>query len=380
MWIFNTIMILTVVATGFIVGITPLISRQATPFGISLPSQYVKDPTVHKYVKQYAIWIISISALLILPMLGLPLFFTFDQQLELILSIYVTVAITLQLILSFVLYLKYRKALQQWKQSLPTEAFNQHNRIIIDTHYHDKLTAIPFTTFFLAQFVIWLVTILLAVLNYDRIHELIPLNWNLNFEVSRTVEKSWKVVLALPGIQLLLIPIMQFGYYSFIKSRQKLSPVAPLISSEKSRLFREAWARFIFILAVLTQLLLSSLYLYSLFIQESHFGWLMTLTIIYLLYSLGGSIYLSLRYGQAGEKLSLPGDSDEDLAVYQDAEEDAKWIAGLFYYNPDDAAIFVEKRFGIGSTLNMARWQAWVTVLGLIAFLVITIIWSIMLG
>jgi uncharacterized membrane protein len=40
------------------------------------------------------------------------------------------------------------------------------------------------------------------------------------------------------------------------------------------------------------------------------------------------------------------------------------WKAGMFYVNPDDPSIFVEKRFGIGYTLNFARPVSWL-ILGL---------------
>jgi hypothetical protein len=40
------------------------------------------------------------------------------------------------------------------------------------------------------------------------------------------------------------------------------------------------------------------------------------------------------------------------------------WRAGVFYVNPDDPAIFVEKRFGIGYTLNFGRPLSWL-ILGL---------------
>jgi uncharacterized membrane protein len=42
-----------------------------------------------------------------------------------------------------------------------------------------------------------------------------------------------------------------------------------------------------------------------------------------------------------------------------DFTPDACWKGGLFYYNPDDPAIFVEKRFGIGYTLNFGNRWAW---------------------
>ena len=38
---------------------------------------------------------------------------------------------------------------------------------------------------------------------------------------------------------------------------------------------------------------------------------------------------------------------------------DRCWKAGIFYVNPDDPALFVEKRFGIGYTLNFAHPVSW---------------------
>ena len=41
------------------------------------------------------------------------------------------------------------------------------------------------------------------------------------------------------------------------------------------------------------------------------------------------------------------------------------WKAGLIYYNPDDAALFVQKRFGLGYTFNFANPWSWILLLGL---------------
>jgi uncharacterized membrane protein len=36
------------------------------------------------------------------------------------------------------------------------------------------------------------------------------------------------------------------------------------------------------------------------------------------------------------------------------------WKLGMFYFNPDDSALFVEKRIGIGYTINFAHASAWI--------------------
>ena len=43
-----------------------------------------------------------------------------------------------------------------------------------------------------------------------------------------------------------------------------------------------------------------------------------------------------------------------------DNTADRNWVGGLFYFNPDDPALFVEKRIGIGYDLNFGKPGAWV--------------------
>ena len=43
-----------------------------------------------------------------------------------------------------------------------------------------------------------------------------------------------------------------------------------------------------------------------------------------------------------------------------DRSEDRHWKAGFLYVNSSDPALFVEKRFGIGYTLNFGRPASWV--------------------
>ncbi|HEU4689717.1 MAG TPA: DUF5808 domain-containing protein, partial [Vicinamibacterales bacterium] len=46
-----------------------------------------------------------------------------------------------------------------------------------------------------------------------------------------------------------------------------------------------------------------------------------------------------------------------------DATPDGAWkVGGLFYFNPHDPAVWVEKRFGLGYTLNMGNARAWLLI------------------
>jgi uncharacterized membrane protein len=48
------------------------------------------------------------------------------------------------------------------------------------------------------------------------------------------------------------------------------------------------------------------------------------------------------------------------VPVQHSSADDACWKLGMFYFNPDDPALFVEKRVGIGYTVNFAHASAWI--------------------
>ena len=52
-------------------------------------------------------------------------------------------------------------------------------------------------------------------------------------------------------------------------------------------------------------------------------------------------------------KASTPVKHTESDIIYRD--DDRYWYGGIFYYNPDDPAVLVPRRFGFGWTLNFGN-------------------------
>jgi len=59
---------------------------------------------------------------------------------------------------------------------------------------------------------------------------------------------------------------------------------------------------------------------------------------------------------------------------------DECWKAGVFYYNPNDTRLWVEKRSGMGWTLNMARGASWWVLAGLMAFIALDVLIALLIG
>lgn len=72
--------------------------------------------------------------------------------------------------------------------------------------------------------------------------------------------------------------------------------------------------------------------------------------IIFLSVVLAATIAFTIKVGRSDKY-----DIDETNEEITDFDEDSYWKVGLIYFNRNDPSIFVEKRFGIGWTLNFAN-------------------------
>ena len=78
-----------------------------------------------------------------------------------------------------------------------------------------------------------------------------------------------------------------------------------------------------------------------------------------MLFNFGVAFWM-FRVGQGGQRAVAPTARQD---VRGDATPDHAWkVGGLFYFNPDDPAIWVEKRVGLGYTLNIGNSRAWLLV------------------
>jgi uncharacterized membrane protein len=78
-----------------------------------------------------------------------------------------------------------------------------------------------------------------------------------------------------------------------------------------------------------------------------------------MLFNFGVAFWM-FRVGQGGQRAV-------GATVRQDTRgdgtpDDAWKVGGLFYYNPNDPAVWVEQRVGLGYTLNIGNSSAWLLI------------------
>ena len=99
-------------------------------------------------------------------------------------------------------------------------------------------------------------------------------------------------------------------------------------------------------------------------------------TIIAVVFIVIATITIAIITGQSGSKIKVTNLKDtnniESKNIVRD--DDNLWKYGVYYYNPEDPTLFVEKRFGIGWTLNFGRPMSWIILGGILGLIAVSVI------
>ncbi len=91
----------------------------------------------------------------------------------------------------------------------------------------------------------------------------------------------------------------------------------------------------------------------------------MVLGVLVVFVALGGILYIAFHYGQGGARLEKTA---KDAPLTDGLADNRRWVLGTFYVNRDDPSMLVERRFGIGYTLNFGNWKAVALFVGFLVF------------
>jgi hypothetical protein len=207
---------------------------------------------------------------------------------------------------------------------------------------------------------------LLPLALYARIPESLPFHWNLAGQVDNWVDKSWATVEAMPLLMAFVTGMMMVFSLVLRSVKQEINPENPGRSVAQNRLFRLRWSKYLLASAVAIDLVFTVVNLNILnlvplspsLMLALMFG-LAALTMVY-------TLILTARDGQGGSYILVPDDG-QSAGAPRDDDGFYKW--GLFYVNPDDPALWVEKRYGVGWTLNFGNRRSWLVMGALLAFI-----------
>lgn len=187
-----------------------------------------------------------------------------------------------------------------------------------------------------------------------RWHELparIPVHWDLAGHPSRLIARSVLGVFGSFLIGGLILAVTLLSSYGILRWSPRLRSVGE--PGRHDERFRTANLVILLVAEYLTAILFAGVGLLPLLKT----GALLVPAVLLLS---GPAILIAIaiilaRMGRGGTRPT----SEPNAAPAGGRTSDAFWRAGIFYFNAGDPAVFVEKRFGIGYTLNFARRRAW---------------------
>jgi uncharacterized membrane protein len=201
----------------------------------------------------------------------------------------------------------------------------------------------PFVILGLAAFCLWW--------RWDAIPGRFPIHWDLHGRPNGWAIKSWRSVFGSVLIGTLVCLFFSLLFNSFMRGARHIHSSGPDAEKE-SRFLR---TMMLWVLGL--EYSMAAMFGFSPILPPR----LMTIFVFGGLLIGVAIAVVAFRSGQGGWRLqgqtraSTPGKQ----APAGDRTPDECWKWGLFYYNPADPAVWIEKRFGIGWTFNFGNPRAW---------------------
>jgi uncharacterized membrane protein len=206
---------------------------------------------------------------------------------------------------------------------------------------------------------------------WDAIPQRFPIHWDLYGRPNGWASKGWRSVFGsviLGTLCCLLLSLLMNGF-----ARGARHIYSSGLEGEKESRFLKTMLLMVLVL----EYWLAALFGFSAILAPR----LMAICVVAVLLAGVAIAVVAFRSGQGGWRLrgQASASTRGGHAPVGDRTPDDCWKGGLIYYNPTDPALWVEKRFGIGWTMNFGNPRAWFVLGGLLIFAVAVPALSILL-
>lgn len=344
---------------------TPYLTRKTQCFGISIPENQFDNPEFVKYRKSYKnqnIIIGAISLVVLLVSTFLNDYFVF---------VYIAV-VFLDIIVSFSIFFHFNKKVREFKNK--SDWKDQTTSVVVATITSENKNFIS-KGWLLIYPAIIIISAAFGFYAFDSLPGRIATKYDFSGNATHYVNKSIEVMLFTPLLQIFIAALFLFIFFVVKNSRRQIDIQNKEESERKVDIFRKTWGYFTIFggAAMLLMMMIMQLSIYNII----PLGLALTLFFILLIAILVSVTIISIKVGQGGSRLSSKGERGKTISVNDD---DKYWKLGSFYVNKDDPALFVEKRFGIGWTLNFGRPMSFVLMGVLVVFIILMTVFSARMG
>ena len=368
-----SIVILTYVVLIFAFAFTPYATRKTELFGINIPSSETRNPKANKLRRNYRDIIIISGVLFLVVQIILFVLPNVAEQTQV--NVFV-ILLFVYMALCFFIYLLFHNKMKKLKEKLEWNKASKDtvvsNEIVVDTAPINN-DVIPAKWLFLYP-LIAAITILCIIFVWPFIPAEIPMQIGFDGEVSRWAAKSIQTIILIISSQWLILFIMAVVYFIMKNAKRQIDVAEPEASKVQGSRFRHILSACMVFGGAILGAIMGLMFILMFLNASSKFITMVPLIILVL--TIVFVVVLYTRIGQGGSRLASSKVPNNSVV---NRDDDKYWKLGVFYFNKEDPAVFVEKRFGLGYTNNFARPLSWIIFLGLVAVIVVFTIVTIKL-
>ncbi|MGM0854910.1 MAG: DUF1648 domain-containing protein [Bacillota bacterium] len=365
-------MTLIFVTVGFLVALQiaiPFIVKRTVVFGVTVPVDEIRNEKVRQYKKLYAI----LTSFFSIVVLAIYIFWStiitpIENHLILagLLLPFVILFISMSLYFYFHMKVTTLKRERQW--------FKDRKQVkVSELSLRTKDEMLPWIVY-VVPMVITVGLLVFTLVNYNSLPDQIPTHWGPDGKPDAFTTKSYLSALTLPLV-LLVMNTMFLGINELTRnSGIKLSAGNIKASRVRQLRLRKYTSWLLFFISILISMLFTFLQFTTLYENSVSDLLIINIPLAFSALVLIGTVLMVIKVGKKDSDLDLEI-IDEGTGEVINADDDQYWKGGLFYFNPEDPSIFVEKRFGVGWTLNFARPMGYLILVGpLLVIVIITLL------
>ncbi|MFJ3388743.1 MULTISPECIES: DUF1648 domain-containing protein [unclassified Lysinibacillus] len=345
---------------GVLETLTPYLARKTTVFGVSIPEPYVQHQQLLIFKKHYSMMVGSIAVACLIAQILL-LFTSIQEEQFVLLSfvlLYVVLLIAAGLYMFYHIKTKKLKKQENWEAHVKTV-------YVMDLSFRDRDEVLS-PTFFALPIIITLALITFTYMNYNAIPDVFATHWNAAGEIDGRTEKTWLSVIVMPLI-LLGTQISFFIISIGMKSAKiQLSAQAKDASVNRELNQRKYGSWYLAAINYSMTIVLVVLHYTTVILKNQTAPYFFPLFIVFMIVSLGGLILFIWKLSNSNERF-------DDLHTNETAAADDRyWKWGIVYINKNDPSLLVQKKYGVGWTVNLAN--KWSYIILLVIFLPILLV------
>ncbi|MBD5586781.1 DUF1648 domain-containing protein [Clostridium botulinum] len=349
--------------------VTPKTTRKDIFLGVRIPEEESEKMEIKNIYRSFVLWNIIIS----LPVIFLLSFIVYKFN-----NIGLFVLFTfIYIFISFLIYLKFNNDVKKLKSN-KNWFKNKKQVIAVDTEFSsenaNKSLISPW--WFLIPILIILITIFMNIKAYPNLPNKVATHWDFNGNVNGYQNKSTFLIYQMPLMELFITSIFFLCYKIIGWSKKQISAVNPEESKTRNKLFRRILSIYMTFSAIAMTIFLSIINFEIMKVIDINDKYMMYFSLIFTLSIIIATILLGVKVGQGGSNLKLNYKND-NKNNFINKDDDDHWILGnTIYYNKEDPSLFIEKRFGIGWTINAGRPLGLIIYISLILIIIVSIIAS----